>query len=936
MKSPMITTQQVLRGAVAGLLAWSTCLSALADYSSTVLSKSPKGYWQFNETNQVPTMTIATNYGSEGAVANGIYYNGATPEPSPIANATGENAVGFDGLSQRINIPYDAALNPASALSVEAWVRPYTSNNWDSFWYRGVVRSGGQGSGGGYMLQYNANAGNDAQLFKFTLYNSAGGYECFNTNYVSGTGFNIFATNNVWFHMVGTWSSSDSKPHLYVNGVELTNMNPSSVNGVAYTPTTSGFIRIADADVDNSTTPSVTYCNHPHPGGVAQVAVYSTQLSQDQIVAHYQAGLSALSNYSATILNDAPVGYWKLNESTFAAMPKAHNQSALGSALDATYCLGVAPVAGPVPPNYQGFDATNTALYLTNGVSRFESGGEIMFPPMRSVGDSTNLTIVALLKKNGATQQAACGIFGRRIPGEAKSAFQFDSTGTGLGYNWDDTSQQYNFTPGLIPQDGVWTFCALVITPTNAVVYMDDGSGLQAATNSQANLDPRGFTHVNWVGLEGGNFANSGRRFNGAIDSLAVWTNSLSRQDLLDLREAWIGSGLFLARQPASRPAMLGGKAKFTCVAGGSINVMPFTYQLQKNGNPVGPLSSSPTIVYTNVQLSDFASTFTIAVKTNGVASPLLSGGASLTRGTVPGTYSEAVESLRPDAYYRFGETVAGTIYDIAGGLDGVTNGLVAPAVGPQATDAADFGFETTNMAYDFNSAGANPAAGGYVACGGSGILFPNAPAVTTTIAGWIYPTASQIAFSGIYYSRCADYAALTFGPTGGYELGVSWNGNYNTHTYVYAYPGMWNFIAMVVTNDAATFYSYSTTYGWQSNTIYSSFPVRNLTGGTGTYIGSDPNTGLNRGVKGYVDEVAVFSKILDWPNIEKLGMAGVNVNLSIQPAGPGACRIGWSYGTLQSANSLNGPWQDIPTAAAPSYLYNYSGTPKYFRAYHN
>jgi hypothetical protein len=923
-----VINRRRLQFAAAALLTASCGFSALADFSSAVLAKSPKGYWKLDETNLVPVMAVATNYGSAGAAANGTYLNGATSVPTPIAGAAGQSAVRFDGVSQKIQLPYNASLNPSSAFSVEAWVRPSTSNGWDNTWYRAVLRSGGQNWGGGYMLQYNANSGNDAGVFKFALYNSSGGFEVYNTNYMSSPNFTIFATNDVWFHMVGTWSSADNQGHLYVNGIELTNMNPATTGGIAYTPTTNSFLRIGADD----TSPTDPVGNHLNPGATAHVAVYDTQLTPSQILAHYQAGTNAAANYSATVQADNPVAYWKLNETSFPAQPAAVNLGTAGASLNGTYCFASTPgLPGGLPPNYGGMTATNKGVYLTNTVTGIGDGGYVLFPPLRAKTDNTNLTIVAIIKNKGA-QMASTAILGRRMVGSQKAGFQFDSSGLGLGYNWDDTSSQYNFSSGLKPLDGVWTFVALVITPTNAVVYMDSGSGLQAATNNVANLVQDGFAYQNYLGAEGGNYANSGRRYNGTIDELAVWGSSLTTQDMLDLREAWIGSGLFIASQPVSRPVMLGGMAKFNCTPAGSTNYMPFTYRLKKDGVPVGPVSSSATLFYTNVQPADLGSVFTVDVLTNGVSGGLSSAPVGLQRWTLPGTYSEVVESYHPTAYYRFTEA-SGTVYELAQCLDGTTNGLISKTAGPAATNGVDVGFEASNSAYNMNAAGGSPPAGGYVNCGGAGIVFNNGSIVTTTISGWIYPTASQTAYSGIYYCRNNDYAGLTFGPSGGYELGVSWNGNYNTHTYVYVYPNTWNFFAMVVTNDAATFYSYANGFGWQSNTISGPFPVRNLTGGTGTAIGTDPNTSLNRGIKGYLDELAVFNRFMTWDDVQALVSADANVHVSISKSAGNNNTIGWSWGTLRWADSLNGPWTDVPGASAPSFTTNSVSPQKYFRA---
>jgi hypothetical protein len=308
-------------------------------------------------------------------------------------------------------------------------------------------------------------------------------------------------------------------------------------------------------------------------------------------------------------------------------------------------------------------------------------------------------------------------------------------------------------------------------------------------------------------------------------------------------------------------------------------------------------------------------------VLTNGVPSPLTSSSVSLTRWTIPGTYSALVESYKPAAYYRLSEASGTTIYDIANCFDGVTSGSVARMSGPVPTDLA--GFETGNQAN-------NLAGGAYLPVGGPAIAGNN-----VTITLWIKPNSNvQVPYSGLYYSRGADYAGLHFGKGGNTKLAISWNGHYDDDSKVTVKDGEWNFAALVVKPGSATFYSYNVNYGWLSNSIIASFPVRNLAGGT-TCIGIDPNF-TSRYINGVIDEVAVMNTALEYPDIEKLAMAGQYVHVSILPAGAGFYQLGWSYGTLQWADSVGGVYTDVPGAAATSYLYNATGFgQKYFRSYY-
>jgi hypothetical protein len=66
----------------------------------------------------------------------------------------------------------------------------------------------------------------------------------------------------------------------------------------------------------------------------------------------------------------------------------------------------------------------------------------------------------------------------------------------------------------------------MVITPTNATLYMQDGTGLKA-TNNVATHNPSTLSGTNYVGWDTAGNA-SGRRWNGSIDELMIFNTALS------------------------------------------------------------------------------------------------------------------------------------------------------------------------------------------------------------------------------------------------------------------------------------------------------------------------------------------------------------------------------------------------------------------------
>src|SRR6266446_7200925 len=84
-------------------------LAARADYSNTVKSFNPVGYWRVDETNQPPPPDQATNTGTLGAAANGYYAAGASHgQTTGALVGSGDTAATFDGSSGQVTVPYIA------------------------------------------------------------------------------------------------------------------------------------------------------------------------------------------------------------------------------------------------------------------------------------------------------------------------------------------------------------------------------------------------------------------------------------------------------------------------------------------------------------------------------------------------------------------------------------------------------------------------------------------------------------------------------------------------------------------------------------------------------------------------------------------------------------------------------------------------------------
>src|SRR4026209_1119068 len=115
---------------------------AVFDLSAYACNGPPLLYFAFSGTSG----SVATNSGTLGASANGIYTNGATldmagPRPPTFSEYSSNNAAAsFDGVNDYVK-GTNGLLNNLSAFTIAGWIKPTANNcnNTDLFGQIGVV-----------------------------------------------------------------------------------------------------------------------------------------------------------------------------------------------------------------------------------------------------------------------------------------------------------------------------------------------------------------------------------------------------------------------------------------------------------------------------------------------------------------------------------------------------------------------------------------------------------------------------------------------------------------------------------------------------------------------------------------------------------------------------------------------------------------------------
>jgi hypothetical protein len=101
-----------------------------------------------------------------------------------------------------------------------------------------------------------------------------------------------------------------------------------------------------------------------------------------------------------------------------------------------------------------------------------------------------------------------------------------------LGYSWNYDPNTFNWDSGIAPPPGQWSFVALVVTPTNATVYVINTNGtLSNSLTYNHVIEP--FSSTTMLGA----FPNGDPTYNyqGSMDHVAIFGQALSDQQIAAL-----------------------------------------------------------------------------------------------------------------------------------------------------------------------------------------------------------------------------------------------------------------------------------------------------------------------------------------------------------------------------------------------------------------
>jgi hypothetical protein len=284
--------------------------------------------------------------------------------------------------------------------------------------------------------------------------------------------------------------------------------------------------------------------------------------------------LAARSSFQTNMLQLGPLGYWPMNETNGS---NAFDYSDNG--YHGTY---VSPAAlgasGPNPP-YLGFDAADNLapLFLVAATNSYVS--------LPSFGiTSASMSFAAWIYpvgQGGSNQVKSAGIIFNRS--STASGLCFNSDGYQLGYNWNNDGATYGHASGLVPPTNQWSFVAVVVTPTNATLYLYNTNGLATNVNVNAHA-PSSFTGETRIGSD----AQPGeiRNFNGKIEQAVAFNYSLNPNQIAQVYTN--GSGMPLVSYPTNANLTIASPSP------GNLQLNWTAGTLEETTNLAGPWTTNP------------------------------------------------------------------------------------------------------------------------------------------------------------------------------------------------------------------------------------------------------------------------------------------------------------------------------------------------------
>ena len=511
-----------------------------------------------------------------------------------------------------------------------------------------------------------------------------------------------------------------------------------------------------------------------------------------------------------------------------------------------------------------------------------------------------NLLAGALVAKNGGNPILVTNGNGNVIAFAGSGSWASVSGGTGFGTG-ANTNQTGNANFNTCLDSFTYDNTTHTITLSGLVVgkqYQLQLFGLDdRATNASLRenySDPADGQDTSATSRMGDNSYTLGT-FTASSSTQTIQQNlndTLGNFNCLVLRSVgWNPPPYFTVEPPANASFFSGNSARFHGAAAGDTSLGAVTYQWKSGpaGGPYTALTEGSKYVGTtttdltidNLVAADANSVYVLTASNTGGSQNSVAVNLTIQATPPLAAYGNYALSQGPVALWMLND-IANTANGSAQALDSSGNGYTA-TYGTTAQDGANGILGPQPPTYSgFPSGGA-----ALQTVNGDGNSIVTLPALNdtnleTTVALWIYPLDNGNYAKGFIGGRnntgVGQIWQFGFSANNG-TLGYNWNDNGGTYTYNSGLAPVlnnWNFVAMVIETNQATFYLYYIDPNTSQPVLKSAAnPVANTTpvtmaSGT-TVIGSDPYSINSRTFNGSISGVALFNKALSATTLQSL-----------------------------------------------------------------
>jgi len=441
-------------------------------------SAGPVAYWKFDDASGTSAQDATVN-NNDGTITGATWQT----EDQCISG----KCLYFDNSTSQVAVadPSSGSLDPTSALSLEAWIRPIDAGQ------NGFGRVFARVSNVDVFLQNLSN--NKLDL-------------CAQTNGTTDTCPSAVVNANQWNHVAIVYTSGNQR-NFYVNGkLVASNSSTNSLSdgaskGIGYTPAAA---RVFHGFIDD-------------------VKIYSYARTAAQVKADYAArgtskGSAATLSSSkgqGDFLSNGLVGYWKTDEASW--------NGTAGEVIDSSG-NGNNGQSNPTGP-WTG--PTTASGKFGNGGSFDGSDDYVSLATSTSLNITSNITMSVWVKTSSTTGSVIIGGYNAGA----------DNTGYGLGFGqtvagkisyWSQTYGSWVTANSLI-NDGLWHHIAVSVSGTTATFYKDGQIDGTVTTNV-----PSSYSGTRAIGARKDGLSP----FTGSIDDVRVYNRALTPSEVSQLY-AW-------------------------------------------------------------------------------------------------------------------------------------------------------------------------------------------------------------------------------------------------------------------------------------------------------------------------------------------------------------------------------------------------------------